>query len=155
MKKLAFIIMAVFALSFIITLIYDATRAVNYSDSLNDDTTEVEEESKQPVLDQLLLELDSDEIYNDSIIYGYWFQPHAAYEVNAFFHKNGVFELKYTDEFVRSGKFVIEGNVILLNTDEGWENGPCDGRLFHRHNGTNFYIADSKEQHIFLVKGSD
>ena len=31
--------------------------------------------SKHPILDSLLTELDSSEIYNGSIIYGYWFKP--------------------------------------------------------------------------------
>jgi uncharacterized protein YcfL len=31
--------------------------------------------SKHPILDCLLTELDSSEIYNGSIIYGYWFKP--------------------------------------------------------------------------------
>ena len=34
--------------------------------------------SHRPVYDRLLAELDSTEIYDDNILYGYWFKPHEA-----------------------------------------------------------------------------
>ena len=117
--------------------------------------TEIVAKSKHPIYSQLRKELDSTEIYNDSVIYGYWFQAHAACHVNAFFHKDGRFELKYGEDYIRKGEFIIDGNIIRMTTDGGWEDGPCDGRLFHKHNGTNFYLTDSKEEKVYLVKGSD
>jgi hypothetical protein len=121
---------------------------------LDADTIISEIESERPVYDRLLLELDSTEIYNDSIIYGYWFQPHAALEVNLFLHKNGRFELKRCD-VTKKGTFTMDGYMVKLIADNGWSDEPFDGRVFHKHNGTNFYLTDSNENYLYLVKGSD
>ncbi len=51
--------------------------------------------STSPVYKKLIQELDTTEIYDDSIIYGYWFKPHEANSVNVFFHKDGTFEFKW------------------------------------------------------------
>ena len=52
-------------------------------------------QSDRPVYDQLVQELDSTEIYNDSIIYGYWFKPHEACYFNLFLHIDNTFVFKY------------------------------------------------------------
>ena len=49
--------------------------------------TEIETKSNRPIYSQLRRELDSTEIYNDSVVYGYWFQAHAATFVNLFLRK--------------------------------------------------------------------
>lgn len=116
--------------------------------------TEIETKSNRPIYSQLRKELDSTEIYNDSVIYGYWFQPHAALEVNLFLHKNGRFELKKCD-VTKKGTFKIDGYMVKLIADDGWGNEQFDGRVFHKHNGTNFYLTDSNENSLYLVKGSD
>lgn len=48
--------------------------------------------SDHPITDMLYAELDSSEVYNDSILYGYWFKPHEACNVNIFFHKDDTYE---------------------------------------------------------------
>lgn len=116
--------------------------------------TEIETKSNRPIYSQLKKELDSIEIYNDSIIYGFWFQPHAALEVNLFLHKNGRFELKKCD-VTKKGTFKIDGYMVKLIADDGWGNEQFDGRVFHKHNRTNFYLTDSNENYLYLVKGSD
>ncbi len=40
--------------------------------------TEIGAKTNRPIYTQLKKELDSIEIYNDSIIYVFWFQPHAG-----------------------------------------------------------------------------
>lgn len=116
--------------------------------------TEIETKSNRPIYSQLRKELDSTEIYNDSVIYGYWFQPHAAASVNLFLHKNGVFDMKYCDVKIK-GTFVWDRHIIRMKPDGDWGEISIDGRLFHKHNGTNFYLTDSKEEVFYLVKGSD
>ena len=116
--------------------------------------TEIEAKSNHPIYSQLSKELDSTEIYNDSVIYGYWFQPHAAASVNLFLHKNGEFDMKYCDVKIK-GTFVLDRHVIRMKPDGDWGEISIDGRLFYKHNGTNFYLTDSKEEVFYLVKGSD
>lgn len=117
--------------------------------------------SSSPIYHQLLEELDSTEIYDDSILYGYWFKPHEACYVNIFFHKDNTYEFKYyevdkndniIDKF-KKGKFIIKGEVITLESDEGWDDY-FNGVMYYKHNGTNFYLTD-KEEGLYLVKGSD
>ena len=45
--------------------------------------------------------------------------------------------------------------MVKLIADDGWGNEPFDGRVFHKHNGTNFYLTDSNDDYLSLVKGSD
>ena len=116
--------------------------------------TEIEAKSNHPIYSQLRKELDSTEIYNDSIIYGYWFQPHAAASVNLFLHKNGEVDMKYCDVKIK-GTFVLDRHAIRMKPDGDWGEISIDGRLFYKHNGTNFYLTDSKEEVFYLVKGSD
>lgn len=116
--------------------------------------TEIETKSNCPIYSQLIRELDSTEIYNDSVVYGYWFQPHAASFVNLFLHKNGEFEMKYCDTEIK-GTFVLDKHIIRMKPDGDWGDISIDGRLFHKHNGTNFYLTDSKEEVFYIVKGSD
>ena len=156
MKKVLDVITAAIVLSVIMLFIlYNSGNAgTQPTQSHNDDTIKSKIESERPVYDRLLLELDSIEIYNDSIIYGFWFQPHAALEVNLFLHKNGRFELKKCD-VTKRGTFKIDGYMVKLIADDGWGNEQFDGRVFHKHNGTNFYLTDSNENYLYLVKGSD
>lgn len=114
-----------------------------------------------PIYDQLLAELDSAEVYDDSILYGYWFKPHEASSVNIFFHKDNTYEFKYyqvdkddniIDKF-KKGRFTINGEVITLDSDDGWDDF-FNGVMYYKHNGTNYYLTD-KEDGLYLVKGSD
>ena len=153
MRKIVYVIIAIIVLSVILLFMLDS-KGTHPTPSSKDDAIRPETKLDRPVYDQLLLELDSTEIYNDSIIYGYWFQPHAASEVNLFLHKNGRFVLKRCD-VIKQGTFVKDGVIIRLNADDGWGEESFDGRVFHKHNGTNFYLTDSNEKYLHLVKGSD
>lgn len=117
--------------------------------------------SDHPITDMLYAELDSADVYNDSIIYGYWFKPHEASAVNIFFHKDNTYEIKYylvdkrgniIDKF-KKGRFIIKGEAITLDSEDGWDDF-FNGVMYYKHNGTNFYLTD-KEDSLFLVKGSD
>jgi hypothetical protein len=124
------------------------------------DTATVEV-SNHPITDMLYAELDSAEIYNDSSLYGYWFKPHEACDVNIFFHKDNTYEFKYYevgkgDEIInknKKGSFTFDGKVIKLTSDEGW-NDYFNGVMYYKHNGTNYYLTD-KGEGLYLVKGSD
>ena len=117
--------------------------------------------SDHPITGRLYAELDSSEVYNDSILYGYWFKPHEASYVNIFFHKDNTYEFKYYEvdkndaiiEKLKKGKFAFDGKVITLASDEGW-NDYFNGVMYYKNNGTNFYLTD-KEEELYLVKGSD
>ena len=118
-------------------------------------------EMEHPVQDQLSAELDSDEIYDDGVIYGYWFKPHEANAVNIFLHKNNTYEFRYyiVDEkdsiinMFRKGSFAVDGKAIKLSSDDGWDKS-FEGIMYYRNNGTNSYLTDKNEQ-FYLVKGSD
>ena len=71
--------------------------------------------SDHPITDRLYAELDSSEVYNDSII-----------------------------EKSKKGKFAFDGKVITLESDEGW-NDYFNGVMYYKHNGTNFYLTDKEE----------
>lgn len=127
--------------------------------------------TNKTIYDRLLEELDSSEIYNDSILYGYWFEPHAACAVNIFFHKNGRFEFKYfymqndstTVDVHKTGTFSVSEvdknntKFITMKTDDGWEGKIFDGMNFngiiqYKSNKTNYYLSDPNIG-LYLVKG--
>lgn len=124
--------------------------------------------SDHPITDMLYAELDSADVYNDSILYGYWFKPHEASAVNIFFHKNGRFEFKYyiaendttIIDVVKKGTFSVgdadinHQSVITLVADDGWDNNVFNGRLLHKR-WRFFYSLENKESGLYLVKGSD
>ena len=129
--------------------------------------------TNKTIYDRLLEELDSSEIYNDSILYGYWFEPHAACAVNIFFHKNGRFEFKYfymkndstPIDVIKTGTFYVSDvdknftRFITLKADDGWDGQIFDGMTFngiiqYKRNEYGYYLSDSKVG-IYLVKGSN
>lgn len=117
--------------------------------------------SDHPITDKLYAELDSSEVYNDNILYGYWFKPHEACYVNIFFHKDNTYEFKYYEvgkgdeitDMNKKGTFTFDGKVITLESDEGWDDY-FNGIMYYNHNGTNFYLTD-KEEGLYLIKGSE
>ncbi len=117
--------------------------------------------SDHPITDMLYAELDSDDVYNDSILFGYWFKPHEACYVNIFFHKDNTYEFKYYEvgkgdeitDMNKKGTFTFDGKVITLASDKGWDDY-FNGIMYYKHNGTNFYLTD-KEEGLYMVKGSD
>ena len=124
--------------------------------------------SDHPIYDRLLAELDSTEIYDDNILYGYWFKPHEACSVNIFFHKDNTFEFKYyivqndstIIDVVKKGTFTIgeadvnKTRVITMIADDGWNDGVFNGTIKYMNNRTHYYLED-KESGVYLVKGSD
>ena len=124
--------------------------------------------SISPVYKKLIQELDSTEIYDDSIIYGYWFKPHEASSVNVFFHKDGTFEFKYyivendstITDVVKKGKYSIGDEdvnktcLIMMEADDGWDNLVFNGMMYRKHNRTHYFITDTAGD-LYLVKGSD
>ena len=118
--------------------------------------------SSHPITDMLFAEFDSADVYNDSIIKGYWFKPHEACYVNVFFHKDNTFEYKYytvdnddeTEEHIMKGTYSIDGEEIRMVADDGWNGKEFDGIMYHKSNGTNYYLTD-KSGDLYLVKGSD
>ena len=117
--------------------------------------------SDHPITDRLYAELDSADVYNDSILFGYWFKPHEACYVNIFFHKDNTYEFKYYEvgkgdeitDMNKKGTFTFDGKVMTLASDKGWDDY-FNGVMYYKHNGTNFYLTD-KEEELYLVKGSD
>ena len=61
---------------------------------------------EHPITEQLYAELDSDEVYDDKVIFGYWFKPHEANAVNIFLHKNYTYEFNY---------YIVDENHNELN----------------------------------------
>ena len=145
----------------ILSLTACTTKKQSQSQVAEKQTDSVAVTSDRPVYDQLLAELDSAEVYDDSILYGYWFKPHEASSVNIFFHKDNTYEFKYyqvdkddniIDKF-KKGKYTINGEIITLTSDEGWDDY-FNGVMNHKHNSTNHYLTD-KTDDLYLVKGSD
>lgn len=162
MRKVIFVILVLICIGFLICC--PSIRENGGEDSAEgydgiDENTLVEME--HPILDQLSAELDSDEIYDDGVIYGYWFKPHEANAVNIFLHKNNTYEFRYyiVDEkdsiikMFRKGTFIVEDNAIKLSSADGWDKS-FNGILYYDNNGTNSYLTDKNEQ-LYLVKGSD
>lgn len=115
--------------------------------------------SHDSVTEQLYAELESDEVYNDSILYGFWFKPHEANAMNIFLHKNNTFEFRYyivdeNDSCINlfcKGTYTYDGRVVRLSSKEGYDI-PFDGELYYDHNGTNGYLTDNNDS-LYLIKG--
>ena len=116
---------------------------------------------EHPITEQLYAELDSDEVYDENVLFGYWFKPHEANAVNIFLHKNYTYEFNYyiVDEkdsiiqLFKKGTFTFDGRVIKLSSAEGWDKN-FNGELYCDHNELNGFLTD-KTDSFYLVKGSD
>ena len=102
-----------------------------------------------PVTEQLYAELDSDEVYDENVLFGYWFKPHEANAVNIFLHKNYTYEFNYY--IVNEKDSVIQ--LFKLSSAEGWDK-TFNGELYCNHNELNGFLTDKTES-FYLVKGSD
>ncbi len=77
---------------FVLLLLAIAGCKNNQPSNVNKPVTDtVTVQSKTPILDKLLTELDSTEIYDGSLLYGYWFKPHEACAVNIIFRRTRIF----------------------------------------------------------------
>lgn len=104
------------------------------------------------------------EIYDDSIIYGYWFKPLDACAVNMFFHKDGTFEFKFyivendstITDVVKKGTYTIGDEdvnktcLIKMVDDDGL----FFGKMYRKHNRTHYYLTN-KRGDLYMVKESD
>lgn len=116
---------------------------------------------EHPVTEQLYAELDSNEVYDEKVLFGYWFKPHEANAVNIFLHKNYTYEFNYyivnekdsVIQLFKKGTFTFDGRVIKLSSAEGWDK-TFNGELYCDHNELNGYLTDKTES-FYLVKGSD
>ena len=168
MKKEQSHIIFIMLMLFGLTACKNVTQKVESQQMESDSTILVV--SDHPITDRLYAELDSSEIYDDSILYGYWFKPHEASAVNIFFHKNGSFEFKYyilandstiIDVF-KKGTFTIgdvlnasnKKRIITMVADDGWDSKVFNGIIEYKRNRTHYYLTD-KNSGLYLVKGSD
>ena len=116
---------------------------------------------EHPVSEQLYAELDSNEVYDEKVLFGYWFKPHEANAVNIFLHKDYTYEFNFyivneKDSIIlyfKKGTFTFDGKVIQLSAPEGRDKA-FNGELYYEHNGTNAFLTDKTES-FYLVKGSD
>lgn len=78
--------------------------------------------------DMLLEDLDSAEINDRSVLYGYWFKPHEASAVNIIFKKNNTFvmrdyEIEDDDHIIyyeRIGTFELKEDSVYMSSKDGW-----------------------------------
>ena len=163
MKKLLFFILFII---FIGCLICCPTFKENEAEVASEDShIDFEKDTsaifEHPVTEQLYAELDSNEVYDEKVLFGYWFKPHEANAVNIFLHKDYTYEFNYyivnekdsIIQFFKKGTFSVDGKVIKLSSPEGWDNA-FNGELYFEHNGTNAFLTDKTESY-YLVKGSD
>ncbi len=78
------------------------------------------------IRDMLYEKLDSVEVYDDNILYGYWFKPHEACAVNIIFNKDNSFVMRdYNPDdeqsivYERVGTFKVKGDSIHLSSKDG------------------------------------
>ena len=129
--------------------------------SLVDYEEDISAEFDHPITEQLYAELDSDEVYDEKVLFGYWFKPHEANAVNIFLHKNYTYELNYyivnekdsVIQLFKKGTYTFDGRVIKLSSAEGWDK-TFNGELYCDHNELNVFLTDKTES-FYLVKGSD
>lgn len=163
MKKLLFFILVIICLGWLICC--PSFREAEAEVASENTLTDIEEDTsaifEHPVTEQLYAELDSDEVYDEKVLFGYWFKPHEANAVNIFLHKDYTYEFNYyivneKDSIIKlfkKGTFAFDGKVIKLSAPEGWDKA-FNGELYYDHNGINAFLTDKKDS-FYLVKGSD
>lgn len=115
------------------------------------------------ITDLLYSQLDSAEVYDNNVLYGYWFKPHEACAVNIIFNKDKTFVMRDYDPddeectvYERVGTFKVKGDSVHLSSEDGW-------RLSLRHwkvwdDGIGKYLTldkGKKDFRYYLVKGSN
>ena len=163
MKKLLFFILVLICLGWLICCpsFREDEAEVASENTLTDFEEDTSDVFEHPVTEQLYTELDSNEVYDEKVLFGYWFKPHEANAVNIFLHKDYTYEFNYyivneKDSIIhlfKKGTFAVNGKVIKLSSADGWDKA-FNGELYCEHNGTNAFLTDKKES-FYLVKGSD
>jgi len=163
MKKLFFVILVIICLGWMVSCpsFREEETEVASENTLVDYEENSSSEFDHPITEQLYAELDSNEVYDDKVLFGYWFKPHEANAVNIFLHKNYTYEFRYymvdeNDSIIsqfRKGTYTFKGKVIKLSSAEGWDKS-FNGELYCDHNELNVFLTDKTES-FYLVKGSD
>ena len=163
MKKLFFVILVIICLGWMVSCpsFREEETEVASENTLVDYDENSSSEFDHPITEQLYAELDSNEVYDDKVLFGYWFKPHEANAVNIFLHKNYTYEFRYymvdeNDSIIsqfRKGTYTFKGKVIKLSSAEGWDKS-FNGELYCDHNELNVFLTDKTES-FYLVKGSD
>ena len=163
MKKLFFVILVIICLGWMVSCpsFREEETEVASENTLVDYEENSSSEFDHPITEQLYAELDSNEVYDDKVLFGYWFKPHEANAVNIFLHKNYTYEFRYymvdeNDSIIsqfRKGTYTFKGKVIKLSSAEGWDKS-FNGELYCDHNELNGFLTDKTES-FYLVKGSD
>lgn len=163
MKKLFVLILVIICIGWLICFpsLRDDEAEVASENTLMDFEEDTSAIFEHPVTEQLYAELDSDEVYDEKVLFGYWLKPHEANAVNIFLHKDYTYEFNYyivnkKDSIIhlfKKGTFTFDGKVIKLSATEGWDK-IFNGELYYEHNGTNAFLTDKTES-FYLVKGSD
>ena len=163
MKKLFFVILVIICLGWMVSCpsFREEETEVASENTLVDYEEDSSSEFDHPITEQLYAELDSNEVYDDKVLFGYWFKPHEANAVNIFLHKNYTYEFNYyivneKDSLIqlfKKGTFTFDGRVIKLSSAEGWDK-TFNGELYCDHNELNVFLTDKTES-FYLVKGSD
>ena len=163
MKKLFFVILVIICLGWMVSCpsFREEETEVASENTLVDYEENSSSEFDHPITEQLYAEWDSNEVYDDKVLFGYWFKPHEANAVNIFLHKNYTYEFRYymvdeNDSIIsqfRKGTYTFKGKVIKLSSAEGWDKS-FNGELYCDHNELNVFLTDKTES-FYLVKGSD
>lgn len=161
MKRIILIIVPILLIIVLIWVLiaYNGRNRISATVSQKDTSTQ-NTDMLSNLYERLMEELDSAEIFDGSIIYGFWFKPHEACAVNVFFHKDNTFEFMYYEmpddttivDVVKKGTFTLDGDTIKMVSDDGWNPKWFDGVMYRKWNKTNYYLTDNKGT-LFLVKG--
>lgn len=141
-KKLVFGILAILAIITILcgTLFYGSVSTRHGGKMVNDTICKLppppldsglfvgEVRQYGAISKQIYKELDSCDVFNSHIIYGWWFTPHEACDKNLFLHTNDTFEFKDykvtetgdVTEIYKTGKFQVEDDFLFLEGSDGW-----------------------------------
>lgn len=115
------------------------------------------------IRDMLYEQLDSAEVYDDNILYGYWFKPHEACAVNIIFKKDNSFVMRDYDPndeksvvYERVGTFKVKDDSIHLSSKDGWHLSLRHWKVWNNDPGKYLTLNRGKKDfRYYLVKGSD
>ena len=112
MKKLFFFILVLICIGWLICCpsFREDEAEVASENTLTDFEEDTSAVFEHPVTEQLYAELDSNEVYDEKVLFGYWFKPHEANAVNIFLHKDYTYEFNYyiVDEKAKTATLTTE-----------------------------------------------
>lgn len=115
------------------------------------------------ITEMLYSKLDSAEVYDDNILYGYWFKPHEACAVNIIFNKDKTFVMRdYAPDdeeatvYERVGTFKVKGDSVHLSSKDGWHLSLRHWKVWNDDTGKYLTLNEGRKNfRYYLVKGSD